>query len=270
MLQPDQLKPFLQTIFNAYGYDFTNYAEASLLRRTSRFMEIQKISTAENLSGLLIGNENLFEEYIQTLSITVTEMFRDPSFYRVLREKILPRLQTYPFLKIWVAGCATGEEVYSLAILLKEENLLERSIIYATDINQHSIHVAREGIFPLENMKLYTQNYTDSGGQASFSDYYTAMYDSALFHKELKRNVVFAPHNLACEGSFNEFQLILCRNVLIYFNQQLQNKVINLFYDSLCPFGFLGLGTKESLLFCEKKNEFTKADLKEKIFMRVS
>jgi chemotaxis protein methyltransferase CheR len=270
MLDSNALKKFLQTILSVYGYDFTNYAEASLLRRTHRFMQVNSIDSAEKLTATLLADEIKFEEYIQTLSITVTEMFRDPSFFASLREKILPRLDTYPFLKIWIAGCATGEEVYSLAILLKEEQLLERSLIYATDINQHSLHIAKEGIFPLDTMKTYTKNYIASGGTESFSDYYLAKYDSALFNKELKRNVIFAPHNLACDESFNEFQLILCRNVLIYFNQHLQNKVIDLFYHSLCPFGFLGLGSKESLLFSDKKNNFNRIDKKEKLFMRTT
>jgi chemotaxis protein methyltransferase CheR len=195
-------------------------------------------------------------------------MFRDPAFYKSLRNNVLKRLATYPFIKIWMAGCATGEEVYSMAILFKEAGLLNRVLIYATDINQKSLQVAKEGVYPLENMKQYTSNYQKAGGKKSFSEYYMAKYDSVLFDKSLKQNIVFAAHNLAIDKSFNEFQLIICRNVLIYFNQKLQNNVINLFYESLCPFGFLGLGNKESLLFSDKKKQFEDIDRYEKIFMK--
>jgi chemotaxis protein methyltransferase CheR len=167
-----------------------------------------------------------------------------------------------------MAGCATGEEVYSLAILLKEEGLLDRTIIYATDINQKSLQIAKEGIYPVENMKAYTANYIHSGGMESFSEYYKSKYNSVMFDKSLKQNIVFSPHNLTTDKSFNEFQLVICRNVLIYFNQQLQNRVINLFYESLCPFGFLGLGNKESLLFTDKKDFFEEIDRKERIFRK--
>jgi chemotaxis protein methyltransferase CheR len=197
-------------------------------------------------------------------------MFRDPPFYKSLRETVLKRLATYPFIKVWIAGCATGQELYSIAILLREEELLSRSVIYATDINQKSLQVAKDGIYPLENMKSYTSNYQKAGGTKSFSEYYKAKYNSVIFDKALKQNIVFAPHNLSVDRSFNEFQLVVCRNVLIYFNQQLQNKVINLFYESLCPFGFLGLGNKESLLFSDKKKCFDEINRKEKIFMKNS
>jgi len=196
-------------------------------------------------------------------------MFRDPSFYKSLREKVLKRLATYPVVKIWLAGCATGEEAYSVAILLKEEGLLERSIIYATDINQKSLQIAKQGVYSLEGMKTYTSNYLNAGGKNSFSEYYKAKYGSALFEKSLSQNILFSPHNLATDKSFNEFQLIICRNVLMYFNQHLQDKVVDLFYESLCPFGFLGLGDKESLLFSGQKEKFEEIDRKEKIYMRV-
>lgn len=231
-------------------------------------MNMHKIDSLEKLKDILLNDEKFFEEFIKEMSVTVTEMFRDPMFYKSLREKVVKRLLTYPFVKIWIAGCATGEEVFSMAILLHEEGMLNRSIIYATDINQRSLQLAREGIYPLEYMKTYTENYQRSGGKNFFSDYYIAKYDSALFDKTLKQNVVFSPHNLASDKSFNEFQLILCRNVLIYFNQQLQNKVINLFYDSLCSFGILALGNKESLLFSDKQRYFTDIDKKERIYMK--
>jgi chemotaxis protein methyltransferase CheR len=265
-----ELQTMLAAIRDAYGYDFTQYAEASLKRRSLYFMNSRNIRTVSELTMILLGNDAVFEEYVRNLSVTVTEMFRDPAFYASLRSKVMKRLATYPFIKIWVAGCATGEEVYSLAILLKEEELLSRSLIYATDINQHSLGLARDGIFPMSLMKSYTTNYLKAGGQKDFSEYYVAQYDAALFDRSLKSNIVFAPHNLAVDQSFNEFQLILCRNVLIYFNQELQNKVMNLFYDSLCTFGILALGTKESLLFTDKQSKFDVIDKKQKIFIKMT
>lgn len=267
-IESSELKGLLTSIRSAYGYDFTDYAEASVKRRSIHFMSARKIDSLDKLGKVLLSDENVFEEFIREISVTVTEMFRDPVFFKCLREKVMKRLATYPFIKIWLAGCATGEEAYSLAILLKEEGLLNRSVIYATDINQRSLQLAREGIYPMEYMKTYTANYQKAGGKNSFSEYYAAKYNSALFDKSLKQNMVFASHNLACDTSFNEFHLIICRNVLIYFNQQLQSKVINLFYESLCPFGFLGLGNKESLMFAEKRRNFTEVDKKERVFMK--
>jgi len=267
-LESAELQAMLHAVREAYGYDFTQYAESSLKRRTIFFMNLRKITTLQQLTELLLAEEAVFEEFIINLSVTVTEMFRDPPFYAALRTKVIKRLATYPFIKIWIAGCATGEEVYSIAILLKEEGLLHRSLIYATDINQHSLWLAREGIFPLDLMNTYTANYLASGGRSDFQSYYTAQYDSALFARNLKDNVVFAPHNLAVDQSFNEFHLILCRNVLIYFNQKLQNRVVNLFHESLCTFGILGLGNKESLLFADKVKSFDIVDKAQKIFMK--
>jgi len=265
----EELKEFLESIKLTYGYDFTDYAEASVKRRILNYMHSYKIKSLYDLSTLLLHDENAFEMFIQDLSVTVTEMFRDPAFYVSLREKVMKRLATYPVIKVWIAGCATGEEVYSIAILLHEEGLLERSIIYATDINQKSIQIAKEGLYSVDQMKLYTSNYIKAEGKSAFSEYYISKYNSVLFNKSLRQNVVFSPHNLAIDRSFNEFQLIVCRNVLIYFNQQLQNKVINLFYESLCPFGFLALGNKESLLFTDKKTSFDDVDKRERIFMKI-
>jgi chemotaxis protein methyltransferase CheR len=263
-----ELKELLESIRFVYGYDFTDYAEASVKRRIDHFMNTRKITALDQLGKMILQDEKLFEEFIQEVSVTVTEMFRDPVFYNSMRQNVMKRLATYPFIKIWIAGCATGEEIYSIAIVLMEEGLLNRSVIYATDINQKSLQIAREGIYSVENMKKHTANYQKAGGTKSFSEYYKAKYNSVIFDKSLKQNIVFAPHNLATDKSFNEFQLVMCRNVLIYFNQQLQNRVINLFYESLCPFGFLGLGNKESLLFSEKKKCFDEVDRKEKIFIK--
>src|SRR6185437_1697250 len=263
-----KFRELLESIRLAYGYDFTDYAEASIIRRVNHFMAARKILTVDELSSKVLKDQDFFAELVLEISVTVTELFRDPTFYKSLRENVVKRLATYHFIKIWLAGCATGEEVYSMAILLHEEDLLNRSVIYATDINQRSLQIAKEGIYNIENMKSYTSNYQKAGGKKSFSEYYKAKYDSVLFDKALKQNIVFSPHNLAVDRSFNEFQLVICRNVLIYFNQQLQNKAINLFYDSLCPFGFLGLGSKESLVFSDKRKHFEDVDKKEKIFIK--
>lgn len=264
-----EYKELLESIRFIYGYDFTDYSEPSLKRRIIHFMDGRKIDKLDQLGKLLLKDESVFEEFVQELSVSFTEMFRDPPFYKGLREKVLRRLATYPVIKIWIAGCATGEEVYSLAILLKEEELLGRSIIYATDINQKSLEIAKHGTYSIEGMQRYTKNYIESGGKQSFSEYYTAKYNSALFNQSLKQKIVFSSHNLAADKSFNEFQLIICRNVLMYFNQNLQDSVISLFYDSLCNFGFLGLGDKESLLFSKKKECFEETASKEKIYMKV-
>lgn len=263
-----ELKELIESIRFIYGYDFTDYAEASFRRRVSHFMTNRKITAMDQLGKIILQDEKILEEFIQQVSVTVTEMFRDPLFYKSLRANVMKRLATYPFIKIWIAGCATGEEIYSVAILLQEEGLLNRSVIYATDINQKSLQIARDGVYAVENMKSYTLNYQKAGGTKSFSEYYKSKYNSVIFDKALKQNIVFAPHNLVVDKSFNEFQLVICRNVLIYFNQQLQNRVINLFFESLCPFGFLALGNKESLLFTDKKKHFDEIDRKEKIFMK--
>ena len=258
----------MESIRRVYGYDFTQYSEASLIRRIHAFMSNRKIAGFESLEQTILRDEDMFEEFIRDISVTVTEMFRDPLFYLSLRENIIPRLATYPFIKVWIAGCATGEEVYSVAILLKEAGLLQRTVIYATDINQKSIMIAKDAVYPMQYMKLYTSNYQHSGGTKSFSEYYKANYDAVIFDKELRQNIVFAPHNLVDDKAFNEFQMIFCRNVMIYFNQELQKRVINLFYESLCAFGFLCLGTKESLLFSDKQKQFEEIDRRQKIYMR--
>ena len=268
MIANEEYRQFLESVRFVYGYDFTEYAEASVIRRISAFMESKKIGSLQDLGKMVLKEETAFDHFIQEITVNVTEMFRDPLFYKSLRKNVINRLATYPFIKVWIAGCSTGEEVYSMAILFREEGLLERTVIYATDINQDALQKARDGISSISNMKTYTENYLKAGGKNSFSDYYKAKYNSVLWDRSLRQNIVFSVHNLAVDKSFNEFQLILCRNVLIYFNQSLQNKVISLFYESLCPFGFLGLGNKESLLFAEKQKCFEEIDRKEKIFMR--
>lgn len=268
MIKTEELSALLESIKFVYGYDFTEYAQASVARRVDHYIKSNRLSGMEELGKLLLKDEQAFAHFVQEFTVNVTEMFRDPTFFRALREKVLPRLATYPFIKVWIAGCSTGEEVYSVAILLKEEGLLDRSLIYATDINQKALQAARDGVFHLDLMKKYTANYQKAGGKSAFSDYYMAKYDSALLDRSLRQNIVFSPHNLAIDASFNEFQLILCRNVLIYFNQNLQNRAISLFYQSLCPFGYLALGSKESLLFSDKKKHFQEIDRREKIFIK--
>lgn len=265
----NEFRNLLESIKMVYGYDFTEYAEASVRRRIQQFMGNKKLENLESLARYVLQNERQFEEMVQEVSVTVTEMFRDPLFYKSIRNNVVKHLATYPLVKIWIAGCATGEEVYSFAILLKEMGLLDRCIIYATDINQKSLRIAKDGMYSIDNMKKFTVNYQQSGGTSEFSKYYTAKYNAVMFDKSLRDNIVFAPHNLAVESSFNEFQMIICRNVLIYFNQQLQNKVIQLFHDSLCTLGFLGLGNKESLIFSESRKCFEEIDRKEKIFRKI-
>ena len=264
----EEYRQFLESVRFVYGYDFTEYAEASVIRRIQAFMESNKIASLKDLGKMVLKEESAFERFIQEITVNVTEMFRDPLFYKSLRKNVINRLATYPFIKVWIAGCSTGEEVYSMAILFREEGLLDRTVIYATDINQDALQKAREGLSSIHAMKSYTENYLKAGGINSFSDYYKAKYNSVLWDKTLRQNIVFSVHNLAMDKSFNEFQLILCRNVMIYFNQSLQSKVISLFYESLCPFGFLALGNKESLLFAEKQKCFEDVDKKEKIFMK--
>ena len=209
------------------------------------------------------------EKLLLDLSINVTAMFRDPTFYRVFRQQVIPHLRTYPFIRVWHAGCATGEEVYSMAILLEEEGLYERSRIYATDINEVVLQKAKSGIFPLDRMQEYTENYIAAGGKRSFSDYYIAKYDGALFSPSLTKNVVFSQHNLVTDRSFSEFNVILCRNVLIYFDKTLQARVLTLFYDSLATFGILALGSKESLRFSPYEECYEQINGPEKIYRKV-
>ncbi len=263
-----ELQLLLQAIYLKYGYDFRNYAKASVKRRILHRLNKDSFANISAMQHKLLYDVNFFETLLLDLSINVTEMFRDPSFYLALRQKVIPVLKHFPFLKIWHAGCSTGEEVYSMAIVLKEEDLYERTQIYATDMNEVALKQAREGIFPINRLKQYTINYQKAGGKESFSDYYAAHYDHAVMDKSLKENILFSDHNLATDGVFGEMNLILCRNVLIYFNRELQNRAIRLFSESLCPTGFLCLGTKESIRLSEDSEHFEDVVKEERIYQK--
>ena len=264
-----ELKMLMEAIYLKYSYDFRDYTHASQKRRVLHAMREMGCATISALQERVLHQPKAFSELLQYLTIPVTEMFRDPGYYAALREQVIPVLSTYPSLKIWVAGCSTGEEVFSLAILLKEEGLLERSMIYATDINPQSLEKARKGVFPLESMRSYTQNYQLAGGRRAFSDYYTAAYNAALFDKSLCENVTFADHSLATDTVFAETQLISCRNVMIYFKKKLQERALGLFHESLCHRGFLGLGSKESIDFSSYARHFEPIVKRERIFRKL-
>ncbi len=268
-LEQIEIELLLEGIYQHYGFDFRSYAYASIRRRLWKRIEAEGLSTISALQDRVLHDSDLMERLLLDLSINVTAMFRDPGFYRVFREQVVPTLRTYPFIRIWHAGCATGEEVYSMAILLEEEGLYERSRIYATDINEVVLQKAKAGIFPIDRMQEYTENYIAAGGKRSFSDYYVAKYDGALFHPSLTKNVVFSQHNLVTDRSFSEFNVILCRNVLIYFDKTLQARVLTLFYDSLAMFGALALGSKESLRFSPYEECYEQINDREKIYRKV-
>jgi chemotaxis protein methyltransferase CheR len=265
-----ELNLLLEAVYLRYGYDFRNYYKASIKRRVKLFLANHSMTYIADAIGPILHDRNLFEQFLYGLSVTVTEMFRDPHVYKTIREKVVEKLKTWPFIKIWVAGCATGEEVYSLAILLKEEGLYDKCQIYATDINTRSLEIAKEGIYPASKIKEYTNNYLQSVPKGAFSDYYHCRYDSVLMNKELKSNLIFANHNLVTDSSFGNMHLILCRNVLIYFDPELQNRVLSLFYNSLVTNGFLVLGTKEGLHFCQQIQDcFLTTSDQERIFRKV-
>ena len=269
LITDEQVEQLLTDALELYGFDFTNYSRASVKRRINRLFLIDRFPSFAELRYRLRTDVNYLNHFVEAISVNVTEMFRDPSFYHTLRTVVLPQLATYPYIRIWHAGCATGEEVYSMAILLKEMNLLHKTVLYATDINQEVLEKARHGMVPLNNMKLYSENYIQAGGTRAFSNYYSATYDRAKLNDDLKSKMVFAMHNLVSDGSFNEFQLILCRNVLIYFNKDLQDTVIRLFDNSLEKLGFLALGTKETLRFTPVARHFKQVDSKEKIWRKI-
>jgi chemotaxis protein methyltransferase CheR len=268
-LEDIEIALLLEGLYRYYGFDFREYSPASLKRRILERMRAEKIETVSRYQERVLHDEACMERLLLGLSVHVTSMFRDPEFYLTFRQKVVPILKTYPTVRIWHAGCSTGEEVYSMAILLQEEGLYRKSLIYATDISHDVLRKAKEGIFPLAAMKEYTSNYMKAGGKREFSDYYTAHYDNVIFHPSLKTNVVFAEHNLATDGSFNEFHVILCRNVMIYFNKTLQERVHNLFYESLSMFGIFGLGNKESLKFTPREAFYEELDSQDKLYRKV-
>ncbi|WP_426110510.1 CheR family methyltransferase [Massilia sp. PWRC2] len=260
----------IEAVYLQYNYDFRDYTGASQKRRVLHALREMHCATISELQAKVMHDAVAFSQLLQFLTIPVTEMFRDPSFYLSLREQVLPFLKTYPSLKIWVAGCSTGQEVYSMAIMLREEGLLERAIVYATDINPQSLETARRGVFPLEQMALYGENYKAGGGKGELSDYYTAAYGGARFDQSLVDNVTFADHSLSTDSVFSETHLISCRNVMIYFNRKLQNRVFGLFHESLCHRGFLALGSKESVDFSDYGGRFDALDKRERIYRKGS
>lgn len=265
----EELEDLLVDITDIYGYDFSQYSKASLQRRILSFYLKGRFSSYADFRNKLFSDAYYFMYFVEEVTVNVTEMFRDPAFYKCLREKILPVLSTYPFIRIWHAGCSTGEEVYSMAILLKEANVLHKSLLYATDINPTVIETAKTGLFKASAMQQYSENYINSGGQKDFSTYYTANYNLAKFNEEFSSRMVFSTHNLVSDSSFNEFQLVLCRNVLIYFEKKLQSRVLELFDKSLDTLGFLALGNKESIKFSSIAPLYIPFNSKEKIWRKI-
>jgi chemotaxis protein methyltransferase CheR len=268
-LEDIEIHLLLEGMFRHYGFDFRNYAPASIKRRIHESMRDEGARTVSEFQAKVLHDPACLERLLYRLSVNVTSMFRDPSFFQSFRTRVVPLLRTYPFVRIWHAGCSSGEEVYSMAILLQEEDLYQRCRIYATDMSKEVLRKAREGIFPLAAMQEYTANYMKAGGKRFFSDYYTAQYDSVMFSPSLKANLVFSEHNLVTDGSFNEFHVILCRNVMIYFNKTLQERVHNLIYESLSMLGVFGLGNKESLRFTPREAFYEELDHRDRIYRKV-
>lgn len=265
MLEPsivkdEEVEYLIKDVYDMYGYDFSEYSRASFKRRVNRICLIDRFTSFAELRYTILNDPEYLKRFIEEITVNVTEMFRDPQFFKALREKILPQLGTYPLIRIWVAGCSTGEEAYSMAILLKEANLYHKSLIYGTDLNPSVLETARAGVFPLQQMKLYSENYILSGGKKDFSNYYTANYDSVKFDKSLQEKLILSTHNLVSDSSFNSFQLIICRNVLIYFDRGLQERVFQLFDSSLENLGFLALGAKETLRFFKLDKNYNQVD----------
>ena len=244
-----ELELLLEAVYLRYQHDFRHYALASLRRRVRQAMARFDVGTVSQLQDRILHDPAAFGAMLQYFTVQVSEMFRDPPYFRALREKVLPMLATWPYVKLWVAGCSTGEEAWSLAIVLQEEGLLGRALIYATDINPEALAVAHAGIYALDRIAGFSANYLAAGGRASLSDYYTAAYGGAVFDKRLKAHIVFSDHSLSTDSVFSEVELVSCRNVLIYFDRELQARAIGLFHDALAPRGFLGIGARESLRF---------------------
>lgn len=263
-----EIQLLLEAIYQKYGYDFREYACAHTKRRLEHRRSLENMANYSEMQHRVIYDEEFFNKLLLDLSINVTEMFRDPWFYKRVRETVIPHLKTYPFFKVWHAGCSAGQEVYSMGILLNEENVKERSQIYATDFNEKILAKAKDGIYPMDLIREYTANYQKAGGTHSFSDYYTADYDHVVMKRSLKDQILFSSHNLVTDGVFGEMNVIFCRNVLIYFNRDLQNRVLQLFYDSLCPGGFLCLGSKENIRFSNLADKFEVVAEREKIYRK--
>lgn len=268
MIEDEAVDLLLNDLHEVHGYDFTQYARASLKRRINRLYSLDKFPSFAELRYRVRSDPDYLKRFVEELTVNVTEMFRDPLFYRTLRTDVLTKLVAKPFIRIWHAGCSTGEEVFSMAILLKEANLLHKSLLYATDLNPEVLETARKGIFSLGPMKQYSENYILSGGINDFSTYYTAQYGRVKFNEDLAENMVFSTHNLVSDRSFNEFDLILCRNVLIYFDRALQERVLRLLEESLGPLSYLGLGAKETLKFSAIQSKFRQID-SEKIWRKM-
>jgi chemotaxis protein methyltransferase CheR len=268
-LEDIEIELLLEGMYRHYGFDFRNYAPASIKRRIHESMRSEGVLSVSGFQEKVLHDPACLERLLYRLSVNVTSMFRDPTFFQTFRAKVVPLLRTYPFVRIWHAGCSTGEEVYSMAILLQEEDLYQRCRIYATDMSKEVLRKAREGIFPLASMQEYTANYMKAGGKRFFSDYYTAHYDSVIFSSSLKTNLIFSEHNLVTDGSFNEFHVVLCRNVMIYFNKTLQERVHNLIYESLSVLGVFGLGNKESLRFTPRESFYEELDHRDRLYRKV-
>ncbi|ARK31263.1 CheR family methyltransferase [Halalkalibacter krulwichiae] len=267
-LEKIEIELLLEGIYRYYGFDFRNYAYPSIRRRILHRIHTEKLSSISSLQEKVLHDGDLLNKLLEDFSINVTEMFRDPSFFKSFKTKIIPYLRELPMIRIWHAGCSSGEEAYSMAVLLHEEGLYEKSRIYATDINEKILEKAKLGQYPIERMETYTKNYYNAGGARSFSEYYSANHEQVMFHSFLKENIVFAHHNLVSDHSFNEFHVIVCRNVMIYFNRNLQERVHHLFFDSLCNNGYLCLGNKEALLKTDCKNNYDVVDPIEKIYRK--
>ncbi len=264
-----EIKMLLETIYQKYGYDFRNYAMASIKRRIRRRLSLSGLESISAMQHKIIYDESFFNTLLLDLSITYTDMFRDPSFYLEFRQRVVPELKKSPHIKIWHAGCATGEEVYSVAIVLYEEGLYDQTQIYATDFNEVVIEKARQGIYEIDKIKTFTKNYQKAGGCASFADYYTARYDYALLKQFLKEHISFSDHNLVTDGTFGKMDMIVCRNVLIYFSRELQNQILTLFKKSLCNDGYLCIGAKETIRFSSVSEDFEDVVKEERIYRKI-
>jgi len=269
IIEEVEIDLLLEAVYRIRGFDFRDYARASLRRRIQNRLRAERVDKMTHLLDRIVHDASCMDRLVTGLSVNVSTMFRDPGFFRALRAQVFPRLRTWPYIRIWHAGCSMGEEVYSVAIMLAEDGLMGRCRIYATDINETVLQKAREGIYPLELMQRCTQNYIQAGGMRSFSEYYTAAYDNAILTPALREQVVFAKHNLVTDAPFNEFDLILCRNVLIYFNRMLQDRVHRLLYDSLANFGVLGLGARETLSLTPLENRYEEVVAPHRLYRRL-